>query len=456
MTIGPPTGMRDWLPLDTLRRQHLMETIGSVYRLYGYLPIDTPAMEDLPVLLGKGGGENEKLLFKILKRGEKLERALETGDVADYGLRFDLTVPLARFVATHQGKLPKVFRCYHIAPVWRADRPQRGRFREFYQCDIDVVNGASPAYEVEIITAMERVLKELDLGTYWFRISDKHLLPLLLEGFGVPAEKITAILTLLDKREKIPLLQFESELGDILERDSVAWRKVWSLLHVPEINVDHNILLGKGTGYEHYEKIFDGVEEGAIREKIDAIRENLDEIIKSVREINKNSRLIFHPTLVRGMDYYTGPVYEAVMDKGPKTAILGGGRYDDLIGMFAGKKIPAVGCSIGFERVLAIQQERASGQVSTLAPRVLLLRDEDNDVHLHAQAEFLRNEGLPIETYLDPDNVGKQLKYAEAAGILWAIKRFDREGSSLTIRYLPTRQDRTVSLAEFKSLLAAP
>src|SRR5713101_10153101 len=183
MAIGPPTGMRDWLPQDALLRQQLMETISSTYRLYGYLPIDTPAMEDLAVLLGKGGGENEKLLFKILKRGEKLEKAGED-DLADYGLRFDLTVPLARFVATHQGKPPKVFRRYHIAPVWRADRPQKGRFREFYQCDIDAIGGASSAYEVEIITATERVLSQLDLGTYWFRISDKRLLPLLLRGFG--------------------------------------------------------------------------------------------------------------------------------------------------------------------------------------------------------------------------------------------------------------------------------
>src|SRR5207245_1429211 len=162
-STGPRTGMRDWMPQDALLRQQLMETISRVYRLYGYLPIDTPAMEDLAVLLGKGGGENEKLLFKILKRGEKLNAA-QAGDLADYGLRFDLTVPLARFVATHPGKLPKVFRRYHIAPVWRADRPQKGRFREFYQCDIDVVGGASSAYEVEVITATERVLKELKLG----------------------------------------------------------------------------------------------------------------------------------------------------------------------------------------------------------------------------------------------------------------------------------------------------
>ena len=203
MAIGPPTGMRDWLPQETLLRQRLMETIGSVYRLYGYLPIDTPAMEDLEVLLGKGGGENEKLLFKILKRGDKLAQAEQGGkDLADYGLRFDLTVPLARFVATHQGKLPKVFRRYHIGPVWRADRPQLGRYREFYQCDIDVVGGASPDYEVEIITATERVLKGLKLGKYRFRISDKRLLPSLLRGYGVQESHIGPLLIALDKLDK--------------------------------------------------------------------------------------------------------------------------------------------------------------------------------------------------------------------------------------------------------------
>src|SRR5437773_4846510 len=203
-SIGPPTGMRDWLPQDALLRQRLMETISSVYRLYGYLPIDTPAMEDLSVLEGKGGGENDKLLFKILKRGDKLARAQPEGtDLADYGLRFDLTVPLARFVASHQGKLPKIFRRYHITPVWHADRPQLGRYREFYQCDIDVVGGAGPAYEAEVITATERVLAALKLGTYRFRVSDKRLLPLILQGFDVAEERISPVLIALDKLDKV-------------------------------------------------------------------------------------------------------------------------------------------------------------------------------------------------------------------------------------------------------------
>lgn len=451
-SIGPPTGMRDWLPQDALLRQHLMETISKVYRLYGYLPIDTPAMEDLSVLLGKGGGENEKLLFKVLKRGEKLDEARSGGDLADYGLRFDLTVPLARFVATHQGKLPKVFRRYHIAPVWRADRPQKGRFREFYQCDIDVVGGASPDYEVEIITATERVLKELNLGKYRFRLSDKRLLRDLLLGFGVPEEKMYAVCILLDKFDKISPMEFDPELGAILGVNSDAWHKVRALaIRSAWGGVDHNVLLSKTT--EYYEDQFEKVTDPSIQARIEKVRVALDHIMNSVRQINKESRIIFHPIVVRGLDYYTGPVYEAVMDGGPKISILGGGRYDDLIGQFAGKKIPAVGCSIGFERILSILQERKSGQAVATTLRVLLVNDGQPGDLLQQQAEQLRNAGICVETYLDPDDPGKQFKYAETTCILWAIRRFDPSSSAVTVRYLPERRDLTMPLADFLARL---
>jgi histidyl-tRNA synthetase len=452
MAIGPPTGMRDWLPQDALLRQQLMETISRVYRLYGYLPIDTPAMEDLAVLLGKGGGENEKLLFKVLKRGDKLKQAMVGGDVADYGLRFDLTVPLARFVATHQGEIQLPFRRYHIAPVWRADRPQRGRFREFYQCDIDVVGGASPAYEVEIITATERVLKELNLGQYWFRISDKRLLPLLLRGFEVPESKINQIAILFDKMDKVPPMEFDDELGSLLLKDSAAWDKLQFLVRKASVNVDHEILLRSNTDYykEHFAKLNDAL----ISDQINEICANLDLIMRTVRTINSSSRIIFHPIMVRGMDYYTGPVYEAVMDRGAKIAILGGGRYDNLIGQFGKKNIPAVGCSLGFERILSLLQEREAGHAVGSVPRALLICDEQDAAILQQQAERLRNEGLCIETYLDPDDVGRQFKYAEAAGITWAIKRFDATSASVTVRYLPERRDLTLPLPEFKARLS--
>ena len=450
MAIGPPTGMRDWLPQETLLRQRLMETIGSVYQLYGYLPIDTPAIEDLEVLLGKGGGENEKLLFKILKRGDKLAQAKEEGkDLADYGLRFDLTVPLARFVATHQGKLPKIFRRYHIGPVWRADRPQLGRYREFYQCDIDVVGGASTAYEIEIITATERVLARLNLGKYRFRLSDKRLLPLLLRGFGVAETNIGSITITLDKLDKGDIAQVRRELDAVLAPDSEPWKKVTALLvwahalRAQDSDADERV-----TRFKEY---WDSIGDPALRAEIENVLAGLQTIRKSVLAVNPQSSVIFDPILVRGMDYYTGPIYEAVVENF-SSSILGGGRYDGLIGTFAGKDIPAVGCSIGFERILSLLQERESPEAAK-AERILLVRQAGDLVEMTRHAEQLRAAGLAVESYLEEDDLGKQLKYAEAAGIIWAIKQVRADDLSLLVRHLPTRQDQTISLAEFQALL---
>ncbi|KAF0214524.1 MAG: histidyl-tRNA [Geobacteraceae bacterium] len=449
MSIGPPPGMRDWLPQDALLRQHLMETIGRVYRLYGYLPIDTPVMEDLSVLLGKGGGENEKLLFKILKRGEKLVEAQAAGGgLADQGLRFDLTVPLARFVATHQGKLPKVFRRYHIAPVWRADRPQKGRFREFYQCDIDVVGGASLDYEVEIITATERVLKELNLGKYRFRLSDKRLLPLVLEGYGVPTEQIPPITIVLDKLDKLPLDEICAEIKKLLPASSAASEKVAAFVR----DADPVRKIECGPAPYPFDKILQDLERTSVYTALTAVHNNLMSIMHAVLSINDHSGIVVDPILVRGMDYYTGPVYEAVVEGYP-SAILGGGRYDGLIGRFAGKDIPAVGCSIGFERILSILQERKSGQPAATTSRVLLVNDGQPSDLLQQQAEQLRNAGICIETYLNQDDQGKQFKYAEAACIKWAIKSFDESASTVIVRHLPERRDLTMPLAEFIALL---
>lgn len=451
MTVGPPTGMRDWLPQETLLRQRLMETISSVYRLYGYLPIDTPAMEDLAVLLGKGGGENEKLLFKILKRGEKLAQAQETGDIADYGLRFDLTVPLARFFATHQGKLPKVFRRYHIAPVWRADRPQKGRFREFYQCDIDVVGGASSSYEVEIITATERVLKELNLGKYRFRLSHKQLLPLVLRGFGVPENHIGPVTIVLDKLDKLSLDEICGEVQKTLSASPAASKKVEALIR--EADPIRKVETGPAS-IAFLEETVGGLKHSSVYDELNAAYDSIIEINDAVHRVNGRSEVVPDPILVRGMDYYTGPIYEAVVEGYP-SSILGGGRYDDLIGRFAGKSVPAVGCSIGFERILSIMQERKAGQAESTSSRVLFVNEAQSGNLLQELAEQLRNEGLCIETYLDRDDVGKQLKYAEAAGFRWAIKHFDADSLSLTVRHLSSRQDRVVSLMDFKSLLHA-
>jgi len=437
-SIGPPTGMRDWLPQDALLRQHVMETISAVYRLYGYLPIDTPVMEDLSVLLGKGGGENEKLLFKIMKRGEKLAAAhAEGGDLADQGLRFDLTVPLARFVATHQGKLPKIFRRYHIAPVWRADRPQKGRFREFYQCDIDVVGGASSDYEVEIITATERALNTLNLGAYRFRLSDKNLLPLLFQGMGIRQEALGPLMILLDKLDKISLAQVVPELQQCGLAGSQAADPVGRFVsHAHRLSVADRCAL-----------FLDALQTIAPtqRKTIEAAIATLRQIETAVKGVNPASFVIFDPLLVRGMDYYTGPIYEAVVEGYP-SSILGGGRYDGLIGRFAGKPIPAVGCSIGFERILSLLQARHAGQGSAPVARVLLVNKGQSRELLMQQAERLRHAGVCVEVYLEQDDPGKQFKYAETAGMVWVLMGVD--AASVTVRYLPERRDLTMPMAE--------
>jgi len=296
------------------------------------------------------------------------------------------------------------------------------------------------------------VLKELKLGQYWFRINDKRLLRDLLLGFDVPAEKIYPVCVLLDKFDKISPIEFDFELSNILGKGSDVWHKVRDLaIRSSWGGVDHNILLSETTAY--YEDQFKKITNQSILSRINKVRAGLDQIINSLRGINAESRIIFHPLVVRGLDYYTGTVYEAVMHRDSKASILGGGRYDDLIGQFAGRKIPAVGCSIGFERILAILQERTAGQAVAASPRALLICDEGDIGLLQRQAEQLRNEGLCVETYLDYDDVGKQFKYAEAAGITWAIKRFDAASSSVTVRYLPERKDLALPLSEFKARL---
>jgi len=219
--------MRDFSPREAVLRQELIAKILGLYRLYGYQPIDTPAVENLEVLFGKGGGENEKLLFKVLKRGEELNHAKATnGELADLGLRYDLTVPLARYVASHLNDLPRIFRVCHIGPVWRADRPQKGRFREFYQCDIDVVGGVGCAHEVEILTASERALASLGLGKIRIRLSDKRLLPLLLRGLDVPEESRAAVAQVLDKLDKKTLEEVFGEMAAVLGQGPVHHRVV--------------------------------------------------------------------------------------------------------------------------------------------------------------------------------------------------------------------------------------
>jgi len=439
--FNPPKGMRDWTPREAVLRQELIGRIQAIYRLYGYQPIDTPALENLEVLYGKGGGENEKLLFRVLKRGEELLHAKESGgELSDLGLRFDLTVPLARYVASHLNDLPRVFRVCHIGPVWRADRPQKGRFREFYQCDIDVVGGAGNAHEVEILTASERALASLDLGKIRIRLSDKRLLPIMLRGLDVPEEKRGLVAMALDKLDKKTRDEVFHESAQAVGQGPVANRVEDFVKECQDKRLDLRTL-------ENFRFPVDT--DGAT---LAEVLQNLRDISGMMRQINPQTSVAFDPLLVRGMDYYTGPVFEAGLE-GVPYSIGGGGRYDGLIGKFAGKELPAVGFSIGFERILGILLERDFQASAVSSPRVFLVNNGQGDAEIHRTAERLRESGIAVETYFLDKDFGRQMKMAEALGIGFAIKDVSPLDGTFLVRKLAERKDVSVTLEELKSQL---
>jgi histidyl-tRNA synthetase len=431
--FGPPKGMRDWLPQETLLRQKLIRLIEHHYQLYGFQPIDTPTLENIEVLQGKGGGENEKLMFKVLKRGEDLEKGKGTNDFADMGLRFDLTVPLARYYANHANDLPKPFRCYHIGPVWRADRPQKGRFREFYQCDIDIVGGASDNYEVELLLATDRVLKALGLKKFKIRVSDKRLLSDLLTGMGVETSKVGGVALALDKLDK--------------QSHDQVMKEIEALGHSLEIlnKVDSFIknALHKKLEPAHFKM-----------GQAEALWRNIESVRQRVHDVNPEANVVFDPLLVRGFDYYTGLVFEInVEDKDFTFSIGGGGRYDGLIEKLGGPKgTPAVGISLGFERILLILSEQEKSSTPTLYPRVFIANNGQLEKDILALAEVLRSKGVQVEACLEKKDFVKQMKGAQESGIEYAITEFKPGEEKIKVRRLSTRQDEHMSLQELEGL----
>ena len=432
--FGPPKGMRDWLPKETLLRQKLIRLIETHYQLYGFEPIDTPVMENIEVLQGKGGGENEKLMFKVLKRGDELEKAKTSGDFADMGLRFDMTVPLARYYANHSNDLPKPFRCSHIGPVWRADRPQRGRFREFYQCDIDIVGGASDSYEVELLLATDRVLKALGVGKFKIRISDKQLLTSVLRRIGTPAEKLAGVAVAIDKMDKLSFDDVKKEIAGLgLEGENLE--KIALFLNSAK------------SGFLDL-SLFKEV-------KITELGKKIQSICDRVKAVNPEANVVFDPLLVRGFDYYTGPVFEInVEDKDFSFSIGGGGRYDGLIEKLGGPKdTPAVGLSLGFERILTILLEKNTTGLQALQSRVLIVNNGQTEKDILDLAEKLRSGGLSVETVLEAKKMGQQLEAAQKNGIEFAITEFQPGGDRFKVRQLSTRQDVSMSFAELEEAL---
>ena len=343
--VNPPRGMRDFLPADKARREHALGVIRGVYRAHGFDEIETPVVEDYARLHAGLGGDNEKLSFSILKRGiraEALAAAAESGDVeqlADLGLRFDLTVPLTRFYASHRAELPPVFRSIQIAPVWRAERPQKGRYRQFVQADIDIIGEAGLLAEIELITATSQALTELGLTSCVIRVNDRRILFGLLDHCGFTPETHDGALITIDKLDKIGTSGVVDELRGI---DAAAAERLGEVLATIEPE-----LTGDGIALTR-EAISAVLPDGAAEDGVANLSALGDALAGG---LPSGVRVQFDPTLVRGMGYYTGTIFE-VAHPGSGSSVGGGGRYDGMVGRFLGQDVPAVGFSIGFERVV--------------------------------------------------------------------------------------------------------
>src|SRR5688572_7258440 len=436
MHTGPARGMRDFLPEDVRRRQYVIDIVRRVYERYGFEPLETPALENIETLTGKYGEEGNKLIYKVLRRGEG-----EASGETDLALRYDLTVPLARVVAEHRGTLPRFFRRYQIQPVWRADRPAKGRFREFYQCDVDAIGSASPVVEAEICAAAADVLTELGFDDFYMRFNHRGLLAAVLDGSGVPEALHGTTLVALDKLDKIGMPGVAAELG---ERgiDAAATAALGRVIEGS---------LAAGTSGRGPLAALDFVEQfvaqGGKAESAAGPLANLREIIRLSQGTHAGPRLRFDPCLARGLSYYTGAIMEMVVPD-LRGSLGGGGRYDNLVGMFLGQAVPACGFSLGLERILVVMAEREmfppSVQASPADVMVAVFAAADGPQVL-ALAALLRAEGVRVLVYPEADKLGKQIKYADARGIpLVAMLGADEMAAgTVTIKHLAAQTQTT-------------
>jgi len=417
-----PKGTRDLMPATMNRRLMVISTVRDVFARYGFEPLETPAFERIETLTGKYGDEGEKLMFRILKRGEGGKR----GEV-DQALRYDLTVPLARMMAMNPG-IPLPFKRSQIQPVWRADRPQRGRFREFYQCDVDTIGTDSPIADAECIAVVHDALTALGLTEFTIRVNHIQLLHALAEALGA-ADQETSMLQALDKLDKVGRSGVEKEL---LERGFSAEqvRKLWSFM-------DGAPIPGAAEAEAELRLILDLARDLGV----DPDRVKLDR------------------TLARGLDYYTGPVFEAVLDGEYTGSISGGGRYDGLIGMFSGKAdIPAVGVSLGIERIFMLMEEMGLMPDTQTTTQVwaTVFSSETRSATLEAVA-VLRQAGVRVQVSTRVGKLGKQFKDASGRGVPFALVCGPDEAAAGTIvlKNLHTGEQISGSPAQVASELGA-
>jgi histidyl-tRNA synthetase len=431
----PARGTRDFLPDDIRRREHVISIVRDVYQRYGFEPLETPAFENIETLLGKYGEEGNQLIFKILKRGEH-----EASGEADLALRYDLTVPLARVVAQYQNELPRLFKRYQIQPVWRADRPARGRFREFYQCDLDAMGSSSPVVEAEVLSAVSEILTTLGFDDFVVRLNHRGVLRALLDAAGVPAPQHADALVALDKLDKIGADGVAKEFAARGIAEAAAARALTYFA------------AGEAT-----------LPAAALARLADVLGghpalANLADIVKLAESTAAAGRIRIDPSLARGLSYYTGAIMEIAVEG--IGSLGGGGRYDNLIGMFLGREVPACGFSLGLERIIVVMTERGMFPVSVTGGGVdvvVTFMDDDSRAEALRLATALRTEKRRVDVFPEAGRkFDKPLKYAMARGAraMAIFGENERARGEVSIRDLQTREQQTVARADAPGVIA--
>jgi histidyl-tRNA synthetase len=445
-----PKGTRDFLPSQVAKRNYIFKIIENTFKNYGFLPIETPAMESLATLTGKYGEEGDRLLFKVLNNGDFLsnadENALSEKDsvkiipsISKRGLRYDLTVPFARFVVMNQNELQFPFKRYQIQPVWRADRPQKGRYQEFYQCDVDVVGSDSLMYEAELLAIYHDVFKAFNLNVT-IKLNNRKILFGIAECHGI-ADKFMDMTIALDKLDKIGADKVVEEMTDRAIGKEVAY-KIIELIKNPDL--------------DNLEKAFENTETGTL-----GIQE-----IKSVFNYIKNLGLddvVFDPQLARGLGYYTGCIFEVEADKNSYPDLVmgsigGGGRYDDLTGVFGMPNVSGVGVSFGAERIYDVLEELNlfPADVEAMPKAIFLAFDDACHLWAFDKVMQLRRKGIAVDIYPEPAKFKKQMKYADARGFEYVIIIGDQEmaANSFTFKDLKSGTQELLNFEQVTAKLA--
>jgi len=446
-----PQGTRDFGPEVVRKRQYILNTIKSVFELYGFQPLETPAMENLDTLMGKYGDEGDKLIFKILNNGldnpakeqqareqfEKLLKGKNSMAITERALKYDLTIPFARFVAMNYNQLTFPFKRYQIQPVWRADRPQKGRYREFYQCDADVVGSNSLINEVELINIYNDVFRKLAMEDYELRINSRKILTALAE-LSAGIDKMIDITIVIDKLDKIGIEKVKEELAA-------------KGLNNNQILIIENYLNITGTNEEKLVSIKKLLGNSAVGQQgIEQIEFVVNAIKNSKSEVRN---LVIDFTLARGLNYYTGIIFEAKAPAEVKMgSIGGGGRYDDLTGLFGVSGIPGVGISFGVDRIYDVMEElKLFPGTIEIGTRILFFNlGPEESKTAYSLLQQIRKRGIASEIYHEPTKLDKQFKYAEKKNIPFAVIIGSKEIETKTcvIKDLRTGEQRSVAMED--------